>query len=298
MKKLSAVLVVTYNRVNLLKENIEALLAQTRSDFDIYIIDNASNDGTFELVNGYVNNNDNIFYYNTGSNLGGAGGFSYGLRIIYQKNYKYCWIMDDDTVPLEQAYESLVSKADVLKDQFSFLCSYVKWTDGKLCNMNIPGVKRELFSKFDLLENHLLYVKTASFVSLFINMHVAKRVGLPIKEFFIYGDDCEYTLRLSKIKPGYWDFDSVVIHKMARNANVDIVTEQADRLDRHYYNVRNLTYIAKKYGKDGIPVFLLRTVGDFFRVLFCSKSLKMRRLKIICKGLFAGIAFNPSIEKQ
>lgn len=297
MEKITAVLVVTYNRVNLLKENIEALLSQTRNDLDIYIVDNASSDGTAELVKKYMEKNSNIFYYNTGSNLGGAGGFSYGLRIIYQKSYKYCWIMDDDTVPTEKAYESLVNKAQVMKDDFSFLCSYVKWTDGKLCRMNIPGVKRELFSKFDLLENHLLFVKTASFVSLFINMDIAKKVGLPIKEFFIYGDDCEYTLRLSRIKNGYWDFDSVVVHKMARNANVDIVTESFDRLDRHYYNVRNLTYIAKKYGWDGIPVFLLRTIGDFVRVIVLSKSYKLKRLAIICKGFLAGIMFNPKIEK-
>lgn len=297
MEKITAVLVVTYNRVNLLRENIEALLSQTRNDLDIYIVDNASSDGTAELVKKYVEKNSNIFYYNTGSNLGGAGGFSYGLRIIYQKSYKYCWIMDDDTVPTEKAYESLVNKAQIMKDDFSFLCSYVKWTDGKLCNMNIPGVKRELFSKFDLLENHLLYVKTASFVSLFVNMDIAKKVGLPIKEFFIYGDDCEYTLRLSRIKNGYWDFDSVVVHKMARNTNVDIVTESIDRLDRHYYNVRNLTYIAKKYGWDGIPVFLLRTIGDFVRVIVLSKSYKLKRLAIICKGFLAGIMFNPKIEK-
>lgn len=50
MEKITAVLVVTYNRVNLLKENIEALLNQTRNDLDIYIVDNASSDGTAELV--------------------------------------------------------------------------------------------------------------------------------------------------------------------------------------------------------------------------------------------------------
>ena len=82
MEKITAVLVVTYNRVNLLKENIEALLNQTRNDLDIYIVDNASSDGTAELVEKYMENNSNIFYYNTGSNLGGAGVFSYGLRII------------------------------------------------------------------------------------------------------------------------------------------------------------------------------------------------------------------------
>lgn len=54
MEKITAVLVVTYNRVNLLKENIEALLNQTRNDLDIYIVDNASSDGTAEEEGSWI----------------------------------------------------------------------------------------------------------------------------------------------------------------------------------------------------------------------------------------------------
>ena len=45
--KRTAAIVVTYNRKELLKENIEKLLAQSfKSRLDIIIIDNASTDGT------------------------------------------------------------------------------------------------------------------------------------------------------------------------------------------------------------------------------------------------------------
>ena len=47
--------VVTYNRLDLLKENINALLAQKYNDFDIMIIDNASTDGTEKYVRSIEN---------------------------------------------------------------------------------------------------------------------------------------------------------------------------------------------------------------------------------------------------
>lgn len=97
-----AVVVVTYNRKKLLQKNIKALLAQTyKNILDILVIDNASTDSTKESIQQYINNKD-IIYINTGRNLGGAGGFNFGMRKAAELNYKYMWIMDDDTIPLQQ----------------------------------------------------------------------------------------------------------------------------------------------------------------------------------------------------
>lgn len=50
-------IIVTYNRKELLKESIEALLQQTYKNFDILVIDNASTDGTYETISSYIDNN-------------------------------------------------------------------------------------------------------------------------------------------------------------------------------------------------------------------------------------------------
>ena len=42
--------VVTYNRKAMLKKCLDALISQTRKPDHILVIDNASNDGTFEMV--------------------------------------------------------------------------------------------------------------------------------------------------------------------------------------------------------------------------------------------------------
>lgn len=64
--------VVTYNRKELLKECIEALLNKSSKKCDVLVIDNNSNDGTYEYIKKYIDDKK-IIYKNTGENLGGAG---------------------------------------------------------------------------------------------------------------------------------------------------------------------------------------------------------------------------------
>ena len=59
-------IVVTYNRKELLRENIEALLSQENAELDILIIDNASTDGTEEMVRSICARQYNVIYINTG----------------------------------------------------------------------------------------------------------------------------------------------------------------------------------------------------------------------------------------
>ena len=138
--KVTAV-VVTYNRLELLKENINALLIQKYNNFDIMIIDNASTDGTEKYVRGIDNNK--IKYINTGSNLGGAGGFSFGVRQAIEKGYDYAWLMDDDTIPSSEALDSFMNKVNKFRGEFSYLASVVRWKDGLLCEMNKQYLSQE-----------------------------------------------------------------------------------------------------------------------------------------------------------
>ena len=298
MKKCAEV-IVTYNRKVLLEENINALLNQTYKNHDIYIIDNASTDGTKEVVEKYLNKNENIKYFNTGSNLGGAGGFTYGIKQVMTEktNYDYVWIMDDDSIPENQALASLVNKAEQLNDEFSYLASLVYWTDGKIFPMNLPTLdnKDNTNLRLDLTSKYkIVSILTSSFVGCFINAKYIKKIGLPIKEFFIYGDDVEYTYRLLRENNAYLDLDSVIIHKSPSNSGCDIATASDDRISRYYYQSRNLVYIARKY-KLKMKRFkeIIRKTG---KIILKSPSKKIKRLWCLYKGTIAGLFFNPPIE--
>ncbi len=74
---------MTYNRKELLRQSLTAILNQEEYGADIIIIDNASSDGTADMVSKEFNL-PQIIYRNTGTNLGGAGGFQYGVKRIWR----------------------------------------------------------------------------------------------------------------------------------------------------------------------------------------------------------------------
>ena len=129
-------IVVTYNRLELLKECIQALQSQSLA-LDILVVDNNSNDGTRGYIEKLALTNKNIIYKNTGENLGGAGGFNFGLKIAAKMDYEYVWIMDDDCIVQYDALAVFIDFINKTKSSFGFLSSKVLWRDGSLCMMNI-----------------------------------------------------------------------------------------------------------------------------------------------------------------
>lgn len=129
MGKIIDVVVVTYNRLPLLKECLESLLGQRENLSGIFVIDNHSTDGTTEYL---AKIDDSLVKATTLSdNIGGAAGFEYGVNLAtVEGNGDYIWIMDDDTIPNIGASSALIKKARLLNNEFGFLCSNVRWTDG------------------------------------------------------------------------------------------------------------------------------------------------------------------------
>lgn len=294
MIKKTAAIVVTYNRKELLLQNIEALLKQTmRNQLEIVIIDNASTDGTVEAIKRYVDTGE-IIYINTGSNLGGAGGFQYGIRYAAEHDYEFVWVMDDDCIPRENTLEKFYEADQILKGDYGFLSSKVLWKDLSICSMNI---QRETLTKnISKFDQKILPIVMASFVSLFIKISVVKKVGLPIKEFFIWTDDWEYTRRISRTYPCYVVTDSIVIHKSTSNIGANIYSDSYDRLSRYKYLYRNDVYLYRREGVRGAIYEVFRLSGHIVKVIFKAEDHKFERIKLIIKGTISGLDFNPNIE--
>ena len=275
-------IVVTYNRKELLKECVNSLLNQKNSSLDIMVVDNNSNDGTDKMIQ---KNFPKVIYKNTGANLGGAGGFNYGIKESFKlnKKYQYLWIMDDDTIPNNDVLKNML---DIAKKQkkFGFISPKTVWTDGSLCRMNIQSDINDNF--INESTKNLTKISRCTFVSCFIPTEVVKDVGLPIKEFFIWSDDTEYTLRISNKYPCYYINCCEVVHKMNNNNPTKIETDVADRIDRYFYSFRNRFYIAKKQGAAKVIRFHLSICKTILNILIKSKNKKLKRISVILKGVY------------
>ena len=296
MNKIAAV-VVTYNRKELLKKCIEHILNQTIKQVDVVVVDNASTDGTGKEIQELYNNSSQVIYINTKKNLGGAGGFSYGIKWAVERGYDYLWIMDDDTIPESNALEELLNADETLEGNYGFLSSYARWIDGTSCVMNIPSLSFNWRQNIDTqFNNAYIQLAAASFVSMFTKAEVVRQVGLPIKEFFIWADDVEYTRRISKQYPCYFVYKSQVVHEMNSNQATSIIEADESRLDRYKLLYRNKYYIAKHSAKREKILFWLEIKNTVRDILKSNCSHKWKKCRIVIGSSLKGLFFKPPIS--
>lgn len=67
---LVSILIPTYNRESLIRECVASALAQTYSSFEVIIVDNASNDGTWEICKNLASLDHRLRIYRNNTNIG------------------------------------------------------------------------------------------------------------------------------------------------------------------------------------------------------------------------------------
>ena len=285
-------IVVTYNRLALLRQCVEHLERQ-ETPCDVLIVDNASDDGTREYV--LSKTGKRFFSLRLATNTGGAGGFNAGLRWGAEHGYKFLWVMDDDCMAMPDTLSAFMRADQSLGGQYGFLSSKVLWKDGSLCKMNVQ--RRTLTKNVADFSPGIIPTVMASFVSLFLRTDVVEELGLPIKEFFIWTDDWEYTRRISRKHPCYTVTESTVEHHSKSNISADISSETADRLDRFRYLYRNDVVLYRREGLKGFFYECPRLAGHMLRVLLRAPNHRRKRIRIIVTGTLEGIWFKPEIER-
>lgn len=289
--------IVTYNRLELLKECITAVKNQSYPLHNIYIIDNDSTDNTWNYLQSIKS--DTIIPIRLNKNLGGAGGFNAGLKIfINDSKADYVWIMDDDTIPAPMALEKLIEKTNI-SSRLGFLCSNVRWRDDSVAVMNIPNPD-EKWNEYSY--QGITKVKSASFVSIMFPRSVVEKVGYPISDFFIWGDDVEYTLRITHDYhlSGFMVNESLVEHKIKQNIATDLVKEKSlGRIRRYYLSQRNTIFYLKKHStkKEVFKATVRQGIKIPIKALLKAKDYRFYRAWISIKGTVAGLFFNPKVEK-
>ena len=188
-----AAIVVTYNRKELLNQTLQAIMDQTYEVNKILIVDNASTDGTQQLLEKWKKSfPSKLSVIRLEENIGGAGGFYKGIKSsICSEHFDWLWLMDDDAIPSKNALESLLKfyesfpaekrkKIGVLHNKRIYDKAWFEENNGK--NFPLKAKKRRL----------------ATFVGFLIKTEVVEKVGFPRKDFFIYGDDIEYGFRIQR----------------------------------------------------------------------------------------------------
>ena len=251
MKKITAV-VVTFNRLDLIKKTLATLRSQTHSLDNIIIVNNGSTDGTKE----WLDSQNGIIVIHQ-ENVGGSGVFWRGIKEAYELGYDWIWCMDDDVFPRKDCLENML-KASKTDEKIGILCPHrimnEKTFVAESKKVNLTNPFKNSFDYpltiEDVENNYITDIEGMAFEGPLIRRDVVEKIGLPNKELFILYDDTDYSYRA--ILAGY----SVVV---TRDALMDkfyfqsTLSYNEDKIKNKWklaYHIRNCAYICNKYGKN------------------------------------------------
>ena len=288
--------VLTYNREAMLRECLGAIFAQTRRPDHILVVDNASTGGPpTQLCAEFPG----VELLSLEKNEGSAGGFHACLSAAYAHGEAWIWLMDDDVLPQPEALSALLDKAAELGGEPGFLCSRVIGLNG--ASMNVPEIDKRtgpnLYPVWDTdLEKGVVRLRQATFVSILLPRSVVRESGLPLRDMYIFGEDTEYTLRLTQTRPAYLVGASVVVHQRVVQAPLDLNTEgNPARLGYYFYLLRNDLYLARRFaGRRKVLGICFRHLRQIPHLLMLPHGIQ--RTALTLRALSAGLRFSPRLE--
>jgi GT2 family glycosyltransferase len=290
-----AAVVVTYNRIELLKKCIQSLREQTRKLDEIIVVNNSSTDGTLDWLN-----SQNDLTIITQPNSGSAGGQYTGIKTVYEKGYDWIWCLDHDIEVKNDALEKFYQSKSINDPNLGFLTSTIYHTDGALSFINLPYLDSELRIIQLFINDYDLPIISASFGSTMFPLNVVAKVGLPLSDFFIWGDDVEYTFRI--IESGYKGYlvrASEAKHYQPENHKAPISTMEL-KSSKMRFAIRNTAYCLKLRNKimKRPKIGILTSVLNFFIATLRSRFRFSKKIEIIrsfytFKFVMQGLFFNP-----
>ena len=247
-----AIVIVTYNRLELLRQCLDKLDDQTYPIDTVVVVNNASTDGiTAQYLDGYKGILPLKVIHND-INTGGAGGFYTGIRFAHQQGYEWIFIMDDDVFADSRCIEQLMAVAHPC------MIAVREYKDGKLVER--AAIEYNLSNPFYLNPKRLavsdryknrgdmpatIEVDNVAFEGFMINRKVIDIIGYPEPKYFIFYDDVDYALRAKK---AVYSIKAVRGAKLIRQLPFD--QDGAINSWKAFYMFRNLFHIHFKFGKN------------------------------------------------
>jgi rhamnopyranosyl-N-acetylglucosaminyl-diphospho-decaprenol beta-1,3/1,4-galactofuranosyltransferase len=282
--------VVTWNRRELLAKTLSALRSQTRQPDSVVVVDNASDDGTADMLT----RQDGLDVVTLPVNSGGAGGFSAGLqRAMARHDADLVWLMDDDGVPADACLATLLphmaahdfaGPVVLARDEPDRLCFPIRLPGTATVLHDMAAVRRSAVG--GVIEGVVI-----PFNGVLLTQELVTLIGLPREEFFIWGDDVEYLWRSRRQGARVATvIDAQLLHPATDDLGSPMVwgrtTYNHSPSDlKHYCMCRNNVVNLREYsGLVGVLAFVSKTVW-----FYTFTRPDVRRLRLSAEAIAAGL---------
>jgi len=271
MNKLVCAVLVTYNRVDVLKTALSHIRAQTLQPAYVVVVDNNSTDDTKAFLSS-INDGEFIQCLFLDKNYGYAGGIAHGMEYaLKQKNFDYFWIMDDDSFQANDTLSVLVkniegSGFDILGSS-GFTIKY--------------GMKKPITAQNKIKEADFILIDGA-----IVKANVVSQIGAPSEKYFMMCEDYEYCKRIKKngFKVGVLNMDSINRLHLGGGGQFTKNT-----LWRGYYHSRNHMLILKQYFSLMSLFGYVVTQSKFIIAAAILAPDRFKRVKLRFVGIWHGL---------
>ena len=300
MTELVYAVVVTFNRKELLRENLEALCGQTRPLDGIVVVDNGSTDGTKEM---FCSSPPYMFYVRHETNERPALRFCEGIREGVTRGANWLWIMDDDVIPDADALKTLVTSKPFFSLETGCLIPGVSDKEGLRQDFfeRRSRYTDVLYHRYSAEEERQGFVEITAFswLGCLLRREVVTKVGYPRSDIMLWYQDNEYSSRVSRKFRIFGIPTSTVVHKTGTPQVMKFLNLGAfkvpvldkGRLLMSFYSQRDRTYCLLR-SQNPLPYRIMLCTYFFFRNLTAIalfQNAKLQRLQIHLAATWQGL---------
>ena len=242
--------VVTFNRLELLKRTIGCLRRQSRPLDAVIVVNNGSTDGTADWLAA-----ESGLTVITQDNCGGSGGFHTGIGAAYDAGADWVWCMDDDVFPDTDCLATLLSATEA--DREAAILAPCRWQgDRMVCNAftayNLTNPLASMYTGRMAGPGVESPVRVAgcAFEGPLIRRDLIATVGLPRRELFIFCDDTDYCLRAHLAGFALLYVPAARMEKARFFSDDSWAERERKKKWKRYYQVRNATFLNHHYGRN------------------------------------------------
>jgi len=246
-------------------------------------------------------------------NTGSANGYAVGITQAIQNGADYIWLLDDDNKPSKGSLDILKKELNLPEfDKFKNIKALLSYRKDRTqfadaIDLGIPDImlgNHNSFLGFDIFSKKIKkdfvknikqkgFVAVAPYGGLIFHKDLIEEIGLPNKNFFLYGDDYDFSYRITK-KGG-------LIYLIKESRIVDLETSfhlkkykgkfqtryfKTNSKDKIFYSVRNGIIFEQNFVKNKIKYFINKWV--YLTLLFMVMLIKRKhfwKFNIIMQGV-------------
>lgn len=285
-EKSVAIIVLNYKNKDETVSCVEYLKVSSYKNYQIFIVDNDSRDGSFEFLK---KNLLDCEVYETGINNGYAAGNNYAIKIALNNNYDYICVINNDAIVERNTLENLVEYLNC-HEQVGIvgpvICNFPETDIVQSTGFNVilkkgrtpsinEGRKTEDIGSVEDCD-------ALCGACMLIRREVFEKVGLLPEQYFLFYEETDWCLHAKK--------KGLLIHSIPNAKVYHKGSASVDQIKglKLYYMSRNSVLFVRRNGS--WTDYLIFLCYSFFRYFYCLLIKKQNKDEILdIKAFFTGI---------